>query len=112
YPLAYYPFFIGYAHERGHGAGEGANLNLPLAPGTGDARADQLEQGKAYLNSLAAGTVVETRTLFLYSDSGTPPAQPIVISAPAAEPGTAVALVIDARNVAPGSVIKLENVDF
>lgn len=36
-PAAYYPFFTGYADERGHGAGEGANLNLPLRPGSGDA---------------------------------------------------------------------------
>ncbi|MDR6289206.1 acetoin utilization deacetylase AcuC-like enzyme [Inquilinus ginsengisoli] len=35
-PAVYYPFYTGYADERGVGAGEGANLNLPLAPGTGD----------------------------------------------------------------------------
>ncbi|PJI52250.1 hypothetical protein CTI14_45405, partial [Methylobacterium radiotolerans] len=32
-PAGYYPFYTGYAHERGHGAGEGYNLNLPLAHG-------------------------------------------------------------------------------
>ena len=31
-----YPFFLGYADERGAGAGEGYNLNLPLAAGVGD----------------------------------------------------------------------------
>jgi acetoin utilization deacetylase AcuC-like enzyme len=36
-PAAYYPFFTGYEHERGYGNGEGANLNIPLAPGDGDA---------------------------------------------------------------------------
>ena len=36
-PSAYYPFFIGYAEETGAGAGLGANLNLPLAPGADDA---------------------------------------------------------------------------
>lgn len=36
-PAAFYPFFCGYADERGEGAGAGANLNLPLAQGTGDA---------------------------------------------------------------------------
>ena len=36
-PRAYYPFFTGYADEIGAGAGRGANLNLPLARGTGDA---------------------------------------------------------------------------
>ncbi|MCO6392995.1 histone deacetylase family protein [Aliihoeflea aestuarii] len=32
----YNPFFTGRPHERGHGAGEGYNLNIPLAPGSGD----------------------------------------------------------------------------
>jgi acetoin utilization deacetylase AcuC-like enzyme len=32
----WFPHYAGYAAERGRGAGEGANLNLPLAPGTGD----------------------------------------------------------------------------
>jgi acetoin utilization deacetylase AcuC-like enzyme len=36
-PSDYYPFYAGYAEERGAGAGLGANLNLPLAPGSGDA---------------------------------------------------------------------------
>ncbi len=35
-PARFYPFFWGHAHERGIGAGEGYNLNLPLARGTGD----------------------------------------------------------------------------
>ncbi len=35
-PSDYYPFFAGYAEERGAGAGAGFNLNLPLAPGSGD----------------------------------------------------------------------------
>ena len=33
-PTNYYPFFTGYAGETGHGDGEGANLNLPLAHGS------------------------------------------------------------------------------
>lgn len=36
-PARFYPFFWGYAHERGAGAGLGCNLNLPLPRGTGDA---------------------------------------------------------------------------
>jgi acetoin utilization deacetylase AcuC-like enzyme len=36
-PAEYYPFFWGYAHERGEGAGEGANLNLPMPLGSADA---------------------------------------------------------------------------
>jgi acetoin utilization deacetylase AcuC-like enzyme len=34
-PLTEYPFFLGYADERGVGAGLGFNLNLPLPRGTG-----------------------------------------------------------------------------
>ena len=34
-PRTEYPFFLGHADERGHGAGEGFNLNLPLPRGTG-----------------------------------------------------------------------------
>lgn len=33
-PHTEYPFYLGYADERGAGAGEGANLNLPLPRGT------------------------------------------------------------------------------
>jgi acetoin utilization deacetylase AcuC-like enzyme len=32
----WFPHYLGYAGERGTGAGEGANQNLPLPPGTGD----------------------------------------------------------------------------
>ncbi len=34
-PAGLYPFFSGFADETGTGAGLGANLNIPLAPGTG-----------------------------------------------------------------------------
>jgi acetoin utilization deacetylase AcuC-like enzyme len=34
-PHTEYPYFLGYADERGSGAGEGCNLNLPLAKGSG-----------------------------------------------------------------------------
>jgi acetoin utilization deacetylase AcuC-like enzyme len=33
-PLTEYPFYLGYADERGQGAGAGLNLNLPLPAGT------------------------------------------------------------------------------
>jgi acetoin utilization deacetylase AcuC-like enzyme len=33
----WFPHYMGFAAERGTGAGTGANRNLPLAPGTGDA---------------------------------------------------------------------------
>jgi acetoin utilization deacetylase AcuC-like enzyme len=37
-PSSYYPHFLGYADEIGTGAGEGANRNLPLVQGAGDAK--------------------------------------------------------------------------
>lgn len=36
-PVDYYPYFVGYANERGESAGLGYNLNLPLPAGSGDA---------------------------------------------------------------------------
>jgi acetoin utilization deacetylase AcuC-like enzyme len=36
-PEGYYPWYVGHAGERGAGAGEGCNLNLPLPQGTTDA---------------------------------------------------------------------------
>jgi len=36
-PQRFYPFFWGYADERGTGEGSGYNLNLPLPRGSGDA---------------------------------------------------------------------------
>jgi acetoin utilization deacetylase AcuC-like enzyme len=36
-PAVFYPWFWGYAHERGAGAGEGWTVNLPLPLGTDDA---------------------------------------------------------------------------
>ena len=35
-PGGYYPWFTGFAHERGGPGAEGTNLNLPLALGSGD----------------------------------------------------------------------------
>jgi acetoin utilization deacetylase AcuC-like enzyme len=44
-PAGYYPWYTGYAHERGAGEGEGCNLNLPLAHGSGNAEfAQALDQ--------------------------------------------------------------------
>ena len=33
-PRSEYPFYLGHADERGEGAGQGFNMNLPLAPGS------------------------------------------------------------------------------
>jgi acetoin utilization deacetylase AcuC-like enzyme len=44
----WFPHYLGFADERGAGPGEGANLNVPLAPGSGD------EQWLAGLDRLLA----------------------------------------------------------
>ena len=36
-PAGYYPWYVGFADERGAGPGLGCTLNLPLSEGTGDA---------------------------------------------------------------------------
>ncbi|HEX2766481.1 MAG TPA: histone deacetylase family protein [Candidatus Limnocylindria bacterium] len=45
-PAGIYPYYSGYATERGGGDGEGTTLNLPLPPGT---------DGEAYLAALDTG---------------------------------------------------------
>lgn len=45
-PNVLFPFYAGYAHERGEGAGEGYNLNLPLPPKSED---------DAWLGAIAEG---------------------------------------------------------
>lgn len=45
-PRGIYPYYSGYAIERGADAGEGFTVNLPLAPGT---------DGEAYLSALSDG---------------------------------------------------------
>ena len=58
-PSGYYPFYTGYAHERGVGAGEGFNLNLPLAHGSGNAAFLQaVDQGVAAVLDFAPQALV------------------------------------------------------
>ncbi len=58
-PNDFYPFFWGYAAERGAGAGLGYNLNLPLALGTGDAGfLDALDGALARVAAFAPDAVV------------------------------------------------------
>jgi acetoin utilization deacetylase AcuC-like enzyme len=35
-PADFYPFYWGYAEEKGEGEGEGCNLNIPVPVGSGD----------------------------------------------------------------------------
>lgn len=58
-PSNYYPFFTGYADERGVRAGEGANLNLPLAHGTGiEAFAAAVEKASKAIRDFGAEVLV------------------------------------------------------
>ncbi len=51
-PTAFYPFFAGYATERGEAAGADANLNLPVALGEGDdAYSAAIERGIAAIRA-------------------------------------------------------------
>lgn len=58
-PAHYYPFYTGYADERGHGAGLGYNLNLPLAPGASDRDLlARLDEGLAAIQSYRPDALV------------------------------------------------------
>lgn len=58
-PERFYPFFWGYAQERGEGRGLGYNLNLPLARGTGDeAFLQALETALAQVSNFGADVLV------------------------------------------------------
>ncbi|QDZ00616.1 histone deacetylase family protein [Nitratireductor mangrovi] len=58
-PERFYPFFWGYASERGEGAGLGYNHNLPLPRGSGDEIfLDTLDAALSRVASFAPGAVV------------------------------------------------------
>jgi len=58
-PGGYYPWFTGFADERGDGAGRGATLNLPLALGSGDeAWLAAIDVGLAAIRSFRADALV------------------------------------------------------
>jgi len=58
-PERFYPFFWGYASEYGAGPGDGYNLNLPLARGSGDdAFLAQLDTALARIRQFAPGALV------------------------------------------------------
>jgi len=58
-PTRFYPFFWGYADERGEGAGLGYNLNLPLRRGSGDvAFLEALDRGVAALRGFMPTALV------------------------------------------------------
>lgn len=58
-PVRFYPFFWGYANERGAGPGLGSNLNVPLPRGTGDADyLKALDKALARIEAYAPGALV------------------------------------------------------
>ncbi|MDA7427933.1 histone deacetylase family protein [Primorskyibacter aestuariivivens] len=68
-PARFYPFFWGHAQERGKGAGLGANLNLPLARGTGDdAYLKTLDQALERITAFGATSVVVALGLDAHED--------------------------------------------
>ena len=66
-PISFYPFFWGYAGERGAGPGLGANLNLPLPKGTGDDDyLTTLDKALARIRAFAASHLVVALGLDAY----------------------------------------------
>ncbi len=58
-PVRFYPFFWGYADERGEGAGLGYNYNLPMPRGTADAAyMPYLDQALERIEHFAPGALV------------------------------------------------------
>ncbi|HWI19630.1 MAG TPA: histone deacetylase family protein [Vicinamibacterales bacterium] len=81
-PVNYYPFFTGYEAERGIGAGEGSNVNLPLAHGSsGSEMLRALDRASKAITAFRPGVLV-------------------------------VALGFDAHVLDPIGVLKLEAQDF
>ena len=74
----WFPHWCGFADETGAGQGEGANLNVPLAPGSGDSEyLDALDQVCARVAGLDPGFVV----ISLGVDSGaSDPESPLRVS--------------------------------
>ncbi len=68
-PIRFYPFFWGYAEERGEGAGRGCNLNLPLPRGAGDPEfMKQLEKAKEHIRAFGAQVLVVALGLDAYEN--------------------------------------------
>ncbi len=80
HPERFYPFFWGHEQERGEGPGEGANLNLPLARGTGDdGFLEPLEVAKTRIQAFAADILVVALGLDAYEGD---PFQGLAVTTP------------------------------
>ncbi|MBP2314060.1 Ig-like domain-containing protein [Azospirillum soli] len=89
-----------------------ADLTSTLGTRSGDGSMVQFAMD--VLGNLSADIQVILRTIVPSVPAGTTqaPEQPIVISAPAGATGTQEALVLDLRNLPPGTTIELQNVEF
>jgi acetoin utilization deacetylase AcuC-like enzyme len=68
-PNGYYPFYTGYEHERGVGPGQGCNLNLPLAHGSGNAAfLSAVDRGVDAVGAFAAQALVVPLGFDTYRD--------------------------------------------
>ena len=68
-PQDSYPYFIGYADERGRGAGDGCNLNYPMPPGTGYGKwAEALDDAIAHITAWGAGALVVSLGVDAYKE--------------------------------------------
>ena len=69
HPLEEFPYFLGYAEERGEGAGEGANLNYPMRHGTGyDLWSEALEAACRAIATWRADAVVVSLGVDTFKD--------------------------------------------
>lgn len=67
-PSTEYPYFSGYAEERGAGAGEGYHSNFPLPQGTDDAAyLETLERALELISSFNAAWLVVSAGMDIYS---------------------------------------------
>jgi acetoin utilization deacetylase AcuC-like enzyme len=72
----WFPHFLGLANETGSGAGDGANLNVPLAPGAGD------DEWLSALESLVARVRADALVIPLGVDAAeADPNSPLVVTA-------------------------------
>ncbi len=68
-PSHYYPWYSGYADERGAGEGEGCNLNLPLAHGSGNAEFGRaIDQAVTAIDRFKPGALVLPLGFDTYKD--------------------------------------------
>lgn len=68
-PAVEFPFFLGYADERGRGAGEGCNFNYPLAHGSGwDVWSQALDEACRQIAAYGAEVVLVSLGVDTYRD--------------------------------------------